>query len=380
LGQRTRRILEYGLTLVFMLCCLHAPTTTGQSKYDGTIKKGSDGRCEAYMIPPFASNHASFLERLPNGDMFIAWFSGTEEGASNVSIVLSHLPSGSNQWSQSVLISRRQGYSNQNPVLYYDTNTSVFHCFHSQQKADAGETESNIWHLQSLDNGKTWSEPVDLFPKAGSFDRNRVLQTRTGALLLPVYFAVAKDADQISALEVSHDHGNTWTEQDIKGSNYLVQPSVVQIGQTENNNLKAFFRDRRAQFIYTASSHDEGITWTIPTKTTLPNNNAGIEANVLKSGAIVLAFNNCNKDRNSISVGLSYDEGGTWKFIRDLEPEQMEEALATEYSYPTVLQSQDENIHLTYTYNRDTIKYIRITEDWIKNGTTKGCIKAKQHS
>ena len=77
------------------------------------------------MVPPAAANHASFLELLPHGELLLAWFSGTAEGADNCSIVIAHLPSGSEQWSNASLVSRRPGYSNQNPVLFLDTTGQV---------------------------------------------------------------------------------------------------------------------------------------------------------------------------------------------------------------------------------------------------------------
>ena len=40
-------------------------------------------------------------------------------------------------------------------------------------------------------------------------------------------------------------------------------------------------------------------------------------------------------------------------------------AAEVEYSYPTVLQTSDGYIHVTYTYNRETIKYVKFMESWI---------------
>lgn len=156
----------------------------------GKVRAVGDGGYEAYMIPPNKANHASFIELLPTGDLLIAWFSGTKEGQNDVSIYVARLPSGSDQWSNASLVSRRDGYSNQNPVLYYDSSTKILNLWHSQQPAEKGETDANVWHLQSTDGqGMNWTKPVDLLTKPGSFDRNRVIPSLDGGLIFPIYYA-----------------------------------------------------------------------------------------------------------------------------------------------------------------------------------------------
>lgn len=78
---------------------------------------------------------------------------------------------------------------------------------------------------------------------------------------------------------------------------------------TGDPRLIVFFRDRRAQHIYRAESPDDGKTWTRPSKTTLPNNNSGIEASVLSSGSLAIVYNPTTKNRNPLSVSLSMDQG-----------------------------------------------------------------------
>jgi predicted neuraminidase len=67
--------------------------------------------------------------------------------------------------------------------------------------------------------------------------------------------------------------------------------------QTDSTRLVSFFRDRRAEHIYRAVSLTDGVTWTKPSKTTLPNNNSGIEATTLQSGHIAIVYNPTNKER-----------------------------------------------------------------------------------
>ena len=149
------------------------------------------------MIPPYKSNHASFLELLPaNGILIMSWFSGTSEGADKCSIVTAYVLTNSTQWSNATVVSQREGYSNQNPVLYYDTSTNLLNLFHTQQKADdlareekgvdarggrgdvgTREETSHIWHMTLNDFGRKNSEPQEIFAKDGSFDRNRIIKS-----------------------------------------------------------------------------------------------------------------------------------------------------------------------------------------------------------
>lgn len=92
----------------------------------GKLRETSNEFYEAYLIPPAVTNHASFIHEMPNGDFVLAWFAGTAEGADNCSIVMAFLPKGSDQWSEAKLVSRRPGYSNQNPVLFLDPTGQVW--------------------------------------------------------------------------------------------------------------------------------------------------------------------------------------------------------------------------------------------------------------
>ena len=336
--------------------------------FDGKIRKTADGRYEAYLVPPAASNHASFLELLPNDDLALAWFSGSAEGADNCSFVLTLLPNGSLQWSRASLVSRRPGYSNQNPVLFLDPTGQVLYLFYSQQLAagqrsvvGSAEAQANIWMLQSFDGGVSWTTPRDVFTKNGSFDRNRIIYSLKGDWLFPIYYSAEKEEDQFSTVMISWDQ-QTWVSHPIPHSNYLIQPSIIRPLFTQFL-LRAFLRDRCSQHIYTSTSTDDGLTWSDPTRTGLPNNDAAIQACVLTNGHVVLAYNPTTGPRVPLRVSLSEDGGLTWPYSRDLES-----GGGTEFSYPSLLETgHDGFIHVSYTFNRQTIKYVRFQESWIKN-------------
>lgn len=178
--------------------------------------------------------------------------------------------------------------------------------------------------------------------------------------------AVDGDENQYSAMKLSQDHV-TWKGYPVAKSNYLVQPTLVR-PVPGRHYIRAFFRDRRAQHIYSASSTDEGYSWSEPESTPLPNNNAAIQASMLSSGNMAMVFNPTNKERNVIRVAISEDGGSTWPHYRDLERTALdvgEGGKEVEYSYPSLLQTSDGFIHVSYTYNRDTIKYVRFRESWV---------------
>lgn len=357
------------------LLLIFAITANADPKFDGVLRNVSDGTMEAYMIPPFASNHASFIEPLPNGDHVMAWFSGTSEGESNVAIVFSHLKNNSDQWSKAQVVSQRKGYSNQNPVLFHDNKTDVLYLFHSQQEAktaSAGiqsEDSAEIWVLsaKNVTNSTTiqFSPPRVMFKRKGSFDRNRVVVSLRNTWLYPIYYAGGSSKDQTSNIKecVDHDVFSSWMDHPFTASNFLVQPSVVR-PKKGDPRLIVFFRDRRAQHIYRAESPDDGKTWTRPSKTTLPNNNSGIEASVLSSGSLAIVYNPTTKNRNPLSVSLSMDQGITWKYTRNLE--YTKSSKGVEFSYPTLFQDSSGRIHISYTFNRQTIKHrVLPNEQWI---------------
>ncbi len=145
-------------------------------------------------------------------------------------------------------------------------------------------------------------------------------------------------------------------------TNYLVQPAVIR--PTPNKPLLlSYFRDHRSQHIYTSSSTDEGKSWSKPEVTSLPNNNAAIQSIVLANGHVALVYNPTTHARNPMRVSISQQDGGeSWTYSKDLETSSSEHV---EFSYPSLMQTADSAIHVSYTYNRDTIKYVKFNEDWI---------------
>ncbi|HWF91899.1 MAG TPA: sialidase family protein [Terriglobales bacterium] len=391
--MRAVRIMAMILATVCLSCAATevAAQRTGSAadaRFDGHFHvSAANGIHEAYLPVLFHSSHAANLLKLHNGDLLCFWFSGTEEGESNVAIVMARLPKGSEQWSKTVEIDHQAGKSFQNPVAFQTSSGRIW-LLHTAQTAEKGQADAQVLYLTSDDLGQTWTHPKVLFKEAGSFTRHPPILLSEEKWLLPLYYTpsgsiVHGAVSHYSVIKATRDEGQSWKECRVSGSQGLVQPNIVEL---KHNSFVAFFRSRYADFIYKSESRD-GCTWSVPVATRLPNNNSSIQVTMLKDRSLVLVFNNSSAGvkrgkpttgpRKPLSVALSKDGGNTWPWVRDIESGSPVTAQNSgdddeEYSYPSVTQSSDGMINVAYTYLRKTIKTVRFDEDWIKKGKTIG--------
>ena len=83
----------------------------------------------------------------------------------------------------------------------------------------------------------------------------------------------------------------------------------------------------------------------------LPNPDSGVDGIVLRDGRAFLVYNHSRRKRTPLNVAISND-GKNWLKTLTLEDR------VGEYSYPAVIQSSDELVHVVYTWNRRRIKYL----------------------
>jgi predicted neuraminidase len=106
---------------------------------------------------------------------------------------------------------------------------------------------------------------------------------------------------------------------------------------------------------------DTGLTWSALETIDLPNSNSGLDSIRLLDGRLLLAFNDSDSSRDNLRLAISADDGVTWKRAATLVAEAGEE-----FSYPTVLQTSDGLIHVTYTWKRKGIKEATFNVAWLE--------------
>ena len=369
---------------------------------------GDPGRTEAFIPTPCVQNHASFLQPLRGGDLGCVWFGGTQEGVPDISVHFSRLAHGASRWTAAERLSDDPGRSEQNPLLFPALDGTLWLLWTAQI---AGNQDTAIVRRRiSTDDGRSWGRVETLFPEQpgfGTFIRNPIVVTERGDLLLPIWRctkppvgAWTGDLDTSSVM-LSSDRGATWTEHAVPDSTGLVHMSLVDLG---DDRLVAFFRSRWADWIYASRSEDGGRRWSAPAPTVLPNNNSSIQATRLADGGIAIVFNDSSAadatgrrlslyddiggdevapltersafwgaPRAPMTVAISDDEGRTWPHRRNLEvgdgycmTNNSKDRLNREFSYPSICETPDGALHISYTYWRQAIKYVRTSAAWVR--------------
>jgi predicted neuraminidase len=216
-----------------------------------------------------------------------------------------------------------------------------------------GWKDCTLFYRTSSDNGLTWTADKPFFHDTlGWLPRNLTIFLSDGTLVLPLSDERNGQGVDLSFFLSTRDNGATWTRSGIMRGGE--QPTFIQHG---DGSLLAYLRVRPN--IVSAESHDGGKTWTTPTPTQWKNPDSGISMCRLKDGHLLLVFNNENNARTPLNIALSVDDGRTWGKPLELESNP------GEYSYPSVFQTPDGEIHIIYTFRRYSIKHIEMNEDWL---------------
>lgn len=300
----------------------------------------------------FKSSHASTIVKMPDGNLMSAFFAGTAEGNADVRIWYSIYDGES--WGEPQQMASSDPVAHWNPVLVnYGDYVRLYY------KVGMEIPNWVTKYTDSYDNGKTWSEPQELVSGDTSGGRgpvkNKVLVTKDGKIIAP---ASSEQGEWKAFFDISEDGGNTWTRTDFvvakdgKGKTVgMIQPTLWEDG---DGNIHAMFRTKSG-WIYRSDSTDGGYTWCEAYKTSLMNNNSGIDCVTTDNGWLWLVHTPVGmKVRNRLVLSVSKDNGETWEDVATLEKSVN---LFAEYSYPAII-ADGNNLYITYTFKRKTIKYV----------------------
>ena len=336
--------------IVFLICATNQVFAQNPFKGEKCIVKSE------FIYQPgdvkFPSCHASTICETSEG-FLAAWFGGTAEKNPDVGIWISRSSGG--KWSKPEEaangIREDKRYPCWNPVLYNTGNEIIL--FYK-----VGPSPSTWWGelITSSDNGISWSPSRRLPQGITGPVKNKPVLLKNSILLCPS--STENDGWRIH-MEMTPDNGDTWERTpDLNEKNIgVIQPSIL---MHPDGKIQILCRSRQSQ-ILTSWSEDNGKHWSGLIPSGLPNPNSGIDAVSLKDGRQILVYNHLVTGRNILNIAVS-DDGVNWKAAALLE----NDGKGTEYSYPAVIQSSDNMIHITYTWNRKLIKHVVLNPDLIE--------------
>lgn len=295
---------------------------------------------------PTPSCHASTMAQTSDGHIVAAWFAGTRERAEDVGIWVSRLED--DRWSRPVevadgVMSPQKRFPCWNPVLFQPREGPLLLFF------KVGPSPSEWWGewMVSSDNGKTWHDRRRLPAHVMGPIKNKPVQLADGRILCP---SSSEHQGWRVHIEVTADLKNWEVIGPLNDGVEMeaIQPTILQYA---DGRLQFLCRTRNLGRIAQSWSKDGGRSWSPLSATSLPNPSSGIDAVTLKDGRQLLVFNNTPQGRTPLSVAVSSD-GDTWDVVLTLEDQP------GEYSYPAVIQTADGLVHVTYTYQRKSIKHV----------------------
>jgi predicted neuraminidase len=363
-------------------------------------------------------NHSSSVVELPNGDLFAVWYHGSgERTADDVIIEGARKIKGRKEWTPRQTVADTPGFPDCNPALFLDSKKKLWlfwpvilanewHTALLKYRVSTNYSDSRAlpkWDLSEdlLFKPRNFTERVraavdarlkgaapgsqqetylkqiheragdKYFMRMGWMPRAHPTELPSGRIIVPLY----SDGYDFSLMAITDDGGRTWTTSEPLPGAGNVQPSIV---RRKDGSLAAYFRDNgpAPKRILFSESKDEGITWSPAIDTDLPNPGSGVEAIVLQDGTWALIYNDTERERYSLAVALSDDEGRTWKWKRHLELDTRTDRRGS-FHYPSILQARDGTLHATYSLflnhlpadaPRKTIKHAHFNVAWIKAG------------
>jgi alpha-L-rhamnosidase len=313
-----------------------------------------------FTTAPYPSCHAATIAETPGG-LVAAWFGGTRERHPDVGIWVSRFFGG--KWCKAAeaadgIVHDTLRYPTWNPVLYQIPGGNLLLFY------KVGPSPSTWWGMvkESADNGLTWSEARCLPEGYIGPVKNKPVLTADNILICP---SSTEGNGWKVHLEYSPDFGKTWHKSAPVESNSIdaIQPSIL----TYSDGKMQILCRSRNRAVAASWSSDRGKTWTPLSKTTLPNNNSGIDAVTLADGRQLLVYNHVlpppgesKGPRTPLNVAVSTD-GINWFAALVLE-----DSPVSQYSYPSVIQTSDGMVHVVYTWRRERIKHVAIDPSRLK--------------
>lgn len=369
----------------------------GRFRFDAQFVSSSPGQAV----------HAASMVELNDGRLRAVWFSGSREGAGDVTIQTAVMDPASLRWgAESTLFDRnklQQGlwrYVKKlgNPVIARAPDGALW--LWMVNVSLGGWAGSSITWARSADEGFTWSAPHRLvtspFLNISTLVKAAPVNFENGETGLPVYHEFVTKFGEVLRINSA---GQVIDKVRIPGSRGSLQP-VVLVSASEKAQI--YMRAGNATALMASHTTDAGKTWAPTQVTAWPNPDSAVGGAVTNAGTQWLALNPAPRNREVLALlqtaaGGSFDGATPWLVESSANPQVRtslteyerllsqelkargaredevqayvasarrqlcgDQSCSQEFSYPYLLQSRDGYLHLVYTWHRTRIKHVRL--------------------
>ena len=360
---------------------------------------------------PGQAVHAASAIELDDGRLRAVWFSGSREGAGDVTVQTAVMNPASQRWDAETTLftradlergTRRYVKKIGNPVIARAADGSL-HLWVVNVSL-GGWAGSAITWARSLDEGLTWSTPKRLvtspFLNISTLVKGAPVAMADGSINLPVYHEFITKFGEVLHLNAQ---GQVTDKTRIPGSRTSLQPVVLVAGPLE---ATAYMRSGQGGKVATSVTTDAGKTWSKAGTINVPNPDSALAGLVTRQGVKWLALNPNAVGRQSLALLEASSAGfdaATPLFVEgsaqstsapakslsvaehaELLGQQLKAKGASdadiqayiasaarqlcsptscvqEFSYPFLLQTRDNGLHVFYTWHRSRIKHVRLS-------------------
>ncbi|MEZ5344935.1 MAG: sialidase family protein [Pyrinomonadaceae bacterium] len=319
--------------------------------------------------------------RTSSGAIFIAW-SYSVPGNRDGKIVGATSTDNGKTWSEPVLVLDIEGKFDGDPCVIIDGDRILVYASSviPPNKID----KSDIWMVESRDDGRSWSKPVEIKTPYNYFvgKRHIGLKLKDGTLVMPASYDLwaqegipAKtegEMDLKAGVMLSKD-GINWTPHiDLYlfkrkvtpfSTGGVVEPAIVELA---NGDLYMLMRTG-TEYLYESRSKDGGKTWSEPVQSKLYGHNTPASLWRLDNSPkeIIAIWNNSPRNRFPLSVAISANGGKTWSKPKDVATSEK-----LQISYPGI--TQDKNGIFVAVWQEQlpdgggrAIRYARFDRKWV---------------